>query len=53
MQAHYEPSMSVKEDDILRLENLLSARQSTTDAAGLQVACGMINHEVQLRVRHA
>jgi hypothetical protein len=53
MQALYEANMSVIEDDILRLKNLLSARQSITEAAGLQVACGMTSHEVQLRVRHA
>ena len=53
MQAHCEPSMSVKEDDILPLNNLLSTRQSITEAAGLLVACGTMSHEVQLRDRHA
>ena len=53
MQAHYEPNMSVKEDDILRLKNLLLARQSITDAVGLQVACITMSHEVQMRVQHA
>lgn len=53
MQAHYEPSMSVKEDDILRLKNLLPARKSTTDPVGLQVASITMSHEVQMRVQHA
>ena len=33
MQAHYETIMSAKDDDVLRLNNLLSAGQSITGAA--------------------
>jgi len=53
MQAHFETNMSAKEDDILRLKSLLSAGQSITEGATLQVASGTISHEVQMRVQNA
>ena len=47
MQAHYETIMSAKDDDVLRLNNLLSTGQSITGAAKIV----NVSHSIAQRLK--